>query len=379
MEFFNFKQRYFFKMRLIFSIIFLVLSLFSSAQFLDTSGNLIIDGRKYLKSKVDTTGRKSGWEIYGANTLTVNQNTFSNWMAGGENSVSLNAKTDYEFNFRKKKHFWDNRFIFEYGFLDNKTNGTRKTADNLNITTSYGYLIKEKWYLTSSLNIRSQFSTGYNYGTTPKTKLSNLFAPAYVTIGVGANYTPNSNFSVSFQPLTSRTTIVADKDLQKKGTYGLRNDGDTFLFEVGAYLGGRYKVKLFDNVTYDNNIGIFSNYSNKFYNLDIVYAGLLDMKINNFMSTQLTINLIYDEDQVAQTQFKQALGIGLTYKIDSTKKKDKKKRRKKEILPYFDTSGISPVKLPRIKLDKQNYDQVFDKNTIDEKSTYIKSESIFLE
>ncbi|WP_291122339.1 DUF3078 domain-containing protein [Empedobacter sp. UBA7620] len=366
-------------MRLIFSIIFLVLSLFSSAQFLDTSGNLIIDGRKYLKSKVDTTGRKSGWEIYGANTLTVNQNTFSNWMAGGENSVSLNAKTDYEFNFRKKKHFWDNRFIFEYGFLDNKTNGTRKTADNLNITTSYGYLIKEKWYLTSSLNIRSQFSTGYNYGTTPKTKLSNLFAPAYVTIGVGANYTPNSNFSVSFQPLTSRTTIVADKDLQKKGTYGLRNDGDTFLFEVGAYLGGRYKVKLFDNVTYDNNIGIFSNYSNKFYNLDIVYAGLLDMKINNFMSTQLTINLIYDEDQVAQTQFKQALGIGLTYKIDSTKKKDKKKRRKKEILPYFDTSGISPVKLPRIKLDKQNYDQVFDKNTIDEKSTYIKSESIFLE
>ena len=125
----------------------------------------------------------------------------------------------------------------------------------------------------------------------------------------------------------------------------------------------------------DNNIGIFSNYSNKFYNLDIVYAGLLDMKINHFMSTQLALNLIYDEDQVKETQFKQTLGIGLTYKIDSTKKKS----RKKEILPYFDTTGIAPIHLPKVKLDKRNYDQVFEKNTIDEKATYIKSESIFWE
>ena len=127
------------------------------------------------------------------------------------------------------------------------------------------------------------------------------------------------------------------------------------------------------------NFGFFSNYSHKFYNVDIVYAGLLDMKINNFMSTQLTINMIYDEDQVKQTQFKQALGIGLTYKIDSTKKTDKKKRRKKEILPYFDISGVSPLNIPKFKINKQNYDRVFDKNTIDEKSTYIKSESILLE
>ena len=364
-------------MKLIFSIIFLALSFFSSAQFLDTSGNLIIDGRKYLKSKVDTTGRQSGWEIYGANTLTVNQNTFSNWMAGGENSVSLNAKVDYEFNFRKKKHFWDNRFILEYGFLDNKTNGTRKTADNINITTSYGYLIKEKWYLTSTLNIRSQFAQGYDYGPTPKKKLSNSFAPGYITLGIGANYAPNANLSLSFHPITSRTTVVADKDLQKKGNYGLKNDGDVLLFEMGAYLGGRYKVKLFDNVTYDNTIGIFSNYSHKFYNLDIVYAGLLDMKINNFMSTQLTINLIYDEDQVKETQFKQALGIGLTYKIDSKKNKGKRKKRKKEIIPYYEKSGISPLVLPKVNLRKQNYERVFEKNTIDEKSTFIKSESIF--
>ena len=42
------------------------------------------------------------------------------------------------------------------------------------------------------------------------------------------------------------------------------------------------------------------------------------MKINNFMSTQLTLNLIYDDDQIKQIQFKQALGVGLIYKIDNS-------------------------------------------------------------
>gem|GEM_PF-255664 len=372
---FNFHEDIFYLMRLILSTFFLILSLFSSAQFLDTSGNLIIDGRKYLKSKIDTTGRATGWQVLGTNTLTVNQNTFSNWLAGGENSVSLNGKVDYEFNFRKKKHFWDNRVIMEYGFIDNKTNGTRKTADNINLTTSYGYLLKENWYLSSSLNFRSQFTAGYDYNVTPYKKLSNLFAPAYVTVGVGVNYTPNSNFSLSFQPLTSRTTIVADKDLQYKGSYGLRNDGDTFLFEIGAYLGGRYKLKLFENVTYDNNIGIFANYSRKVYNLDIVYAGLLDMKINNFMSTQLTLNLIYDDDQIKQIQFKQALGVGLIYKIDNKEKK-KKKRKKKEILDYSEVP-LSPLKLHNLELNMDNYKQVFKENSIEENSIYLKSESIF--
>ena len=363
-------------MRFLISILFIFISIFSSAQFLDTNGNLIIDGRKFLKSKVDTTGRKSGWEIYGTNTLTVNQNTFSNWIAGGENSVSFIAKVDYEFNYRKKKNLWDNRAIMEYGFLDNKTNGTRKTTDNINITSSYGYLLKKNWYLTSSVNLRSQFAPGYNYGTTPKSKISNLFAPAYVTLGVGANYNPTADFSVSIHPITSRTTVVLDKDLQKKGNYGLRDDGDALYFEIGAYIGGRYRFKIFENVNYDNNIGLFSNYSHKPLNIDIVYSGVLNMKINNFMTTQFTINLTYDEDQIKRTQLKQTLGVGLTYKIDSTKKSPKKKKIKKEAIQPITDFETSPLFIVPKPIDMNRYHKVYEKKEVDESSIYIKSESI---
>ncbi|RLZ12320.1 DUF3078 domain-containing protein [Faecalibacter macacae] len=363
-------------MRFLISILFIFISVFTSAQFLDTNGNLIIDGRKFLKSKVDTTGRKSGWEIYGTNTLTVNQNTFSNWIAGGENSVSFIAKVDYELNYRKKRNLWDNRIIMEYGFLDNKTNGTRKTTDNINITSSYGYLWKKSWYLTSSVNLRSQFAPGYDFGTTPKTKKSNLFAPAYLTVGVGANYNPTADLSLSIHPITSRTTMVLDKDLQKKGNYGLREDGDALYFEIGAYIGARYKFKVFENVTYDNNIGLFSNYSHKPLNIDLVYSGVLNMKINNFMSTQLTLNLAYDEDQIKKTQFKQTLGIGLTYKFDSTKKNEKKKNNRKDIIQPFSVFEKSPLQIIYKPIDMKHFQKVFEKDEVDETSIYLKSETI---
>ncbi|WP_288764018.1 DUF3078 domain-containing protein [uncultured Weeksella sp.] len=350
-------------------------SIFSFGQFLDTNGNLILDGRKYLKSKVDTTGRKTGWVINGTNSLQINQNTFSNWMPGGENSVSAAAKIDYELSYRKQKHLWDNRILLEYGFIDNKTNGTRKTADNINITSSYGYLFKDDWYLIASVNLRSQFTEGYDYNATPKKKLSNFMAPGYLTVGVGANYIPKPNFQISIHPITSRTTFVLDKTLQKKDNFGLKEEGDVAYFEMGAYVGARYKFKLFENVHYDNNIALFSNYSDKPLNIDVVYTGNLDMKINNFLSTQLSVNLIYDEDQIKKTQLKQALGVGLVYKFTNQvpKEKRKKKRADRVVLPI----EIEPKNLQfrRSYYNRSRYDSVFIQRRVSEHN--IKSETIF--
>ena len=39
------------------------------------------------------------------------------------------------------------------------------------------------------------------------------------------------------------------------------------------------------------------------------------MKINQFLSTNVVTQLIYDKDQVDKVQFKEIIGIGLTYKF----------------------------------------------------------------
>ncbi len=281
------------------------------------NGNVATDSKRYLKDN-KFEGRQPGWFVSGNNSLLFSQSAFSNWVAGGVNSFALNASLDYEFNLTKEKHIWDNRLVLGYGIQANKGENSRKTNDVIDLTSSYGYSIGNHWYLAAAMNFRTQFTEGYDYSLYPKVKISNLMAPGYLSLGLGADYKPSENFQVNIHPFTPRVTFVLDKDLQKKGNFGLKNDGDTTLFEFGAYLGARYKFQIMDGISYDNRVGIYADYLKKFGNMDVAYQGILDMKVNRFVSAQVSLNLLYDEDQIKKTQIKQTLGIGFNYKFDNT-------------------------------------------------------------
>lgn len=300
-------------------------------------GNVATDSRRYLKdSKFD--GRTEGWFIAGNNSILFSQSSFSNWMAGGVNSIALNGNMDYEFNLTRGKHIWDNRILLGYGIQSNKGEETRKNNDIIDLTSSYGYNIGNNWYLASALNFKTQFTAGYDYTTTPKSKISNFMAPAYLSFGLGLDYKPNENFQVNLHPITARVTFVLDDDLQYAGSYGLKNDGDSSLFELGAFVGARYKFQIMEGISYDNRLGIFANYLDQPFNMDIAYWGLLDFKVNRLISTQVAINLLYDEDQIKKTQVKQTLGIGFNYKFDNKPKEEVTARHTfTEEQPIFDS------------------------------------------
>ena len=42
-----------------------------------------------------------------------------------------------------------------------------------------------------------------------------------------------------------------------------------------------------------------------------------DMKINKYISSIVSVDLVYDHNQIWKTQVKQTLGVGLAYKIDN--------------------------------------------------------------
>jgi hypothetical protein len=55
------------------------------------------------------------------------------------------------------------------------------------------------------------------------------------------------------------------------------------------------------------------------------YSGVLNMKINKFISTNVTLDLLYDHNQIQKTQLKQTLGVGFAYNFDNGKKRSEKK------------------------------------------------------
>ena len=275
-----------------------------------------------LVSKLDTTKKPEGWTIRGSNTLLLNQAAFSNWISGGINSVALTARGDYEFNLKKGKNLWENRILAGYGVRSEQGNRATKVEDVLDLTSKYGYQLgKSNWYSAAALNLKTQFAKGYDYSKPTQGYISNFFSPGYITLGLGVDYIPNDNFQLSIHPITSRFTVIADKavfDADGDGiltpAYGAKPT-ETLVYQLGAYFGGRYKVKLMENILLDNRFGVFTNYLDKPQNMVVSYSGVLDMKVNKFISTQITADLFYDDNQIGKLQLKETLGVGLTYKF----------------------------------------------------------------
>lgn len=270
-------------------------------------------------AKQDTV---KNWSIQGQNTLMLNQAAFSNWTGGGANNIGWIAGSNYNMTYEKGKDLLENIVILGYGQNNTQGLGDRKTQDIINLSSNYGRKISKNWYVSGGASLLTQFAAGYADGNNPAAaKISSFMAPGYVNLGAGFTYRPSANFTMTLRPANARWTFVLDKDLQFAGNYGLKQNGDSSLFQFGFLGTAVYKLKLMENITLVNSASVFSNYLDHPDRLVLSYGGVLNMKINKYISSVVTLDLLYDHNQVWKTQLKQTLGVGLAYNIDNGKKR----------------------------------------------------------
>jgi len=294
-------------------ILFFSLGIYANAQEVLKRDSVVIDTVK-------------SWSVLGKNTLMINQAAFSNWVGGGANNVGWLAGVNYNLTYEKDQDLWENIIVLDYGQNDTKGLGVRKTQDVINISTNYGRKFSKSWYFSSGAGLQSQFTTGYEDGNNPAAKkISNFMAPGYLNLGMGITYRPNDNLTVTMRPINARWTFVLDKDLQFAGSYGLKNDGDTSLLQFGFLGTALYKVKLMDNVHITNTASVFSNYLDHPERLVLAYGAVVNFKVNKFISSNITVDLLYDHNQIQKTQLKQTLGIGFSYILNNGVKRSDRK------------------------------------------------------
>ncbi|MFC6266851.1 DUF3078 domain-containing protein [Frigoriflavimonas asaccharolytica] len=270
------------------------------------------------------------WSIRGENTLMLNQASFSNWIGGGANNVGFIAGINYNMTYEKGDDLWENIVILGYGQNNTEGLGNRKTQDAINLSTNYGRKISKNWYASGGASLQTQFAEGFEDGNNPSAfKLSNFMAPGFVNLGAGFTYRPNDNFTMTLRPANARWTFVLDKDLQLAGNYGLKNNGDSSLFQFGFLGTALYKVQLMENISLTNTASVFTNYLDHPDRLVLGYGGILNMKINRYISANITADVIYDHNQIQKTQVKQTLGIGFAYNI--IKGKDRSENKKNQM------------------------------------------------
>lgn len=253
----------------------------------------------------------STWVKKGNIAILGSQSSFSQWQAGGSNNLAINGSLNYDINYKKGDWTWDNKFIAMYGINKLKGQEQQKTDDRLEINSLLGKKASGEWYYSAFANFKTQFDAGMNPDSLEQ-RISHFMSPAYLQFGPGMLWKKNDNLKVNLAPATARFIFVHSHFTEFEESFGVEQ-GKSMRFEFGAAVNAYYKVEVMENFTIENILNLYSNYLEDPKNVDIDYQLNVVLKVNRYISSNLTFQALYDDNAYKGFQTRHTLGVGLNY------------------------------------------------------------------
>lgn len=258
----------------------------------------------------------SGWAPSWIASLNGSQAAYSNWSQGGVSSISGTASSVLSLLYREGLYGYGFRANLKYGQANIKGQGVRKTDDVLSLRNRFTYTFEEGGSVSAygMAALETQFDRGYEYDAGPAGQdslISNFFAPAYLTEGVGIAYNP-SEFFMFQAGFALKQTFVMEDELAP--VYGLA-PGDNFRNEAGITTGINYENMIATNIIYVSSFSTFTNIAQSFAKTDVVWSNELVGQINNLISASFQFELRYDDDFSSDVQLKQVLSAGISVNL----------------------------------------------------------------
>ena len=270
------------------------------------------------------------WKKSGNAVFLVNQSSFSNWTSGGQSSISGTLKVDYNYNYSDNGWAWDTKIFSNFGL--NKISGSeflKKTDDRIEVNSVLGKKFNNdvigKWSYSSFFNFQTQFAKGYRFGKDSngnpnRTEKSRFFSPATLQLGVGLYWKKSKDFWVNVAPMTGKLILVNrffTETLNENETYfGVKKGGNS-RFELGASVRAYYKSEIFKNINLENRLSLYSDYLDRPQNVDFDCTFNFVMKVNQYISTNLIFQFVYDDNEIKRVQVREVLGLGLNIDLSN--------------------------------------------------------------
>ena len=284
----------------------------------------------------------SFWQGINLVGLNFSQASFVNWNAGGNNSVAALGNVRFERNYKFRYLKWENYLEMRYGLNAQDNQKLRKTDDAFRMGSTFGYRQDTitNWYFSVKANFNTQFSNGYKYPDRA-TPISRFMAPGYWFVGAGTSYVSKENkLNLYLSPLTQKVTFVLDQDLANKGAFGVEKalydvdgniiqEGKNVFLEFGFFVSNNWETEIYENMAIKHRLNLYTDYLRNFGNIDIDWELNIDLRVNEFIVTNIGTQLIYDNDILFGTviddngnvidpgrpriQLKQLLGVGVSY------------------------------------------------------------------
>jgi len=291
------------------------------------------------------------WKYKTEASFVLNQTALSNWVKGGENSLSTALDvTGYVDYYNKELKISSNNFArLKFGYMASGADNFRKNLDLLETNSKLNHKAFGKFDFSAILLFKTQLAKGYNYFTTDRNQdtsnlVSKFFNPATLTIGFGLDFKPNKTTSINFSPLSYKGTFVTDPAYYHNSYDSLKVDQTQYgiaknrksLNEPGVSFMISNEFKPTETLTIVNRLQLFTNYIHNPQNVDVDWEMIATAKLNWFTDVRLNTHLVFDDDtktskldnngkpilgpdglekKTARIQFKEMLGFSLFFRF----------------------------------------------------------------
>ncbi|MFO7574866.1 MAG: DUF3078 domain-containing protein [Bacteroidales bacterium] len=305
----------------------------------DAKVNVPVIDNRALKEVEKIYVKPNYWRYTTEISSVLNQALLSNWVKGGESNISTNVDITMNLNYLNtpKKMLWYNQGRLKHGFIASKDKGARRNMDLIELNSKLNHKAFGKFDFSTTAVFKTQLAKGYSY---PKDKdpvlVSRIMSPSNLTLGIGLDYKPNRETSFNVSPLSYKWTYVADTANIPTSRYSIP-EGRKSRHEPGASVVINHKRTVFEKVSLNNKIQLFTNYINKPKNVDIDWEMIATMSLNWFTDIRINTHLIYDDDtkttvydkdtgdavlgsdgeplKTARVQFKEIIGFSFIFRF----------------------------------------------------------------
>lgn len=266
------------------------------------------------KVKVDPNLNK--WVPSFITGLNISQIALENWSKGGENSLAYTLTGDFKLVYKTDEWKFRNQFKAAFGKTKLGDAEIRTTENEFFLETVLSRHI-HGWAVNPYVSnlVRSSITTGYDYSVDPSLKIADFFDPGYITQSAGFTYDQLENIQtrlgVAFQETITSTDALAVRYSDDPDT---EDEIEKFKFDTGLESVTDANFNIDENLFYTTKLRLFTRFDSLDV-WDVRWDNTITAKVNSWLNVNLDVIVIHEISQTRRTQFKEALQIGIVYRL----------------------------------------------------------------
>lgn len=254
-----------------------------------------------------------GWKHEMVSGLNLTQVSFKDWAQGGENALSYTLWLSGKSTQSMEMTSWANSYRMAFGQTRLGNQGLRKTDDEIYFESLLIYKLGVTVNPYGSFTFRTQFAKGFKYADDgSRTAVSQFFDPAYLTQSVGVAYSPTKEVTTRLgagarEVITSQFTLYSDDPKTL-------NEVEKVKVEGGLESVTDVSWGFAENMLLKSTLEMFAPF-NALDEIVVRNNTSISAKVNQYVTVNLSVQLINDITVTRKTQIKEALAIGVSYNL----------------------------------------------------------------